>query len=84
MSDVQKTINILNEIPEDIAAKISIKTISEILNIMASMNEDKNHEPTLEDFLEAFYIRMNIEQGLKDVENGNLYTTEELKKELGI
>lgn len=84
MSDVQKTINILNELPQDIATKISMKTISEVLSIMTSMEEDENYEPTLEDFLEAFYIRINIEQGMQDFKRGNFYTTEELKKELDI
>lgn len=84
MSDVQKTINILNEIPKDIATKISMKTISEVLNIMSSINEQENHEPTIEDFLEAFYVRIKIEHGIEDIEKGNFYTTEELKKELNI
>lgn len=84
MSDVQRTINILNEIPKDIATKISMKTISEILSIMTSMNEEENYEPTLEDFIEAFYIRIKIDKGIEDVKNGKFYTTEELKKELGI
>lgn len=84
MSDIQKTINILNKLPESVAVKISMREISEILSIMFGMHENDEFEPTIEDFIEALYVRTKIREGLKDIENGNLYTTEELKKELGI
>ena len=47
-------------------------------------NENDNFEPTINDFLEALSIKLKIEQSLNDIENGKTYTTEDLKKELGI
>ncbi len=84
MSDVQKTINILNELPETIAAKISMRKISEIFSIMFAMNENDDFEPTTRDFIEALYISSKIDQGIEDVKNGHFYTSEELKKELEV
>ncbi len=84
MSDVQKTINILNELPETIAAKISMRKISEIFSIMFAMNESDDFEPTTRDFIEALYISSKIDQGIEDVKNGHFYTSEELKKELEV
>ncbi len=84
MSDTQKTIRMLEEIPDDISSKLSMKEIFETLSIMLVRNDSDVFEPTIEDFFEALSIRIKINQGLKDIENGNVYTTEELKKELGI
>lgn len=39
---------------------------------------------TIDDIIEAIYIRLKIKEGIKDVKNGNVFTTEEVKKELGI
>ena len=38
---------------------------------------------TIEDIIEELIILDKIEQGLKDVEEGRVYTTEEAKKRLG-
>lgn len=84
MSDIQKTINILERIPEDISMKISMRDISEILSIMFGINVDSNFEPTIEDFIEALYIKLKIDEGFDDIKNCRLYTTAELKKELDI
>ena len=84
MSDIQKTIQILEGIPEDISNKLSIKAISETFSIIFSEHEEEDFEPTIEDFIEALYIRMNILKGIEDAKNGRVYTTEELKKELGL
>lgn len=37
---------------------------------------------TFEDILNAIYTRLQIEQGLKDVEDGNVSSTEELLEEM--
>ena len=84
MSDTQKTIKILEGLPDDITAKLSMKDIFETLTIMLGQNENDNFEPTINDFLEALSIKLKIEQSLNDIENGKTYTTEDLKKELGI
>ncbi len=82
MNDIQKTINILNEIPKDISSKLSMRELFETLSIMLNINEKDVFEPTIEDFTEALCICFRIEQGIKDIENGNVYTTEELLKEI--
>jgi predicted transcriptional regulator len=35
---------------------------------------------SMEDIIEAIYVRKKIEKGLKDSEEGNLYTHEEAKE----
>ena len=37
---------------------------------------------TIEDVIEELIVIDKIEQGLKDVEEGNVYTTDEVKKKL--
>lgn len=37
---------------------------------------------TFEDIINAIYTRLQIEQGLKDVEDGNVSSTEELLEEM--
>lgn len=37
---------------------------------------------TFEDIINAIYTRLQIEQGLKDVEEGNVISTEELLEEM--
>jgi predicted transcriptional regulator len=37
---------------------------------------------TIEDVIEELIVIDKIEQGLKDVEEGNVYTTEEVKQKL--
>ena len=56
MSDIQKTIRILEDIPENISNKISMREISETLSIMFEMHENNNFEPTIEDFLDALCL----------------------------
>ena len=68
MSDIQKTIRILEDIPENISNKISMREISETLSIMFEMHENNNFEPTIEDFLEALCVRMQMQVALHDVE----------------
>ena len=82
MSDIQKTIQILQGLPEDISSKLSMKEIFEILTIMINLSEDHNFEPTTKDFLEALAIRINMQKGFEDIEDGNVYTTEELLREM--
>ena len=38
---------------------------------------------TIEEVIEELIVIDKIEQGLKDVEEGNVYSTEELRKKLG-
>jgi len=38
---------------------------------------------TVEDAIEELIVLDKIEQGLKDVEQGNVYTTEEARQKLG-
>ena len=82
MSDIQKTIQILEGLPIDISSNLSMKEIFETLSIMINLDENPNFEPTTNDFLEALLIRKKIQKGLEDVENGNVYTTDELLKEM--
>ena len=82
MSDIQKTIQILEGLPIDISSNLSMKEIFETLSIMINLDEDPNFEPTTNDFLEALLIRKKIQKGLEDVENGNVYTTDELLREM--
>jgi len=58
-------------------------------NIMATQKENiiqmiKNlpDDTSLEDIIEAIYVRQKIEKGLKDSKEGNLYTHEEAKERL--
>lgn len=37
---------------------------------------------TIDDIIEAIYIRLKIEEGIKDAENNNELTTEELLEEI--
>ena len=83
MSDTQKTIQILEGLPDEITAKLSMKDIFETLTIMLAQNENDNFEPTVNDFLEALSIKISLKQAIDDIENGGkTYTTEEIKKEL--
>ena len=82
MSDTQKTIQILEGLPVDISSNLSMKEIFETLSIMINLDENPNFEPTTNDFLEALLIRKKIQKGLEDVENGNVYTTDELLREM--
>ena len=82
MSDMQKTIQILEGLPVDISSSLSMKEIFETLSIMINLDENPNFEPTTKDFLEALLIRKKIQKGLEDVKNGNVYTTDELLKEM--
>ena len=82
MSDTQKTIAILENLPQDISSKLSMREIFEILSIMLETNESEVFEPTTEDFINAMATRIKIQQGIEDVKNENVYSTNELKKEL--
>ena len=52
--------------------KVAIQTINQLPNDDISIN----------DIIEALYIRTKIEKGLKDIEDGNTITQNELKKEI--
>ena len=49
-----------------------------VMEVTNSLPEDA----TFDDIIEAIYIRLRIEQGLKDAENNKGLTTEELIKEI--
>jgi hypothetical protein len=49
-----------------------------ILEVANTMPENV----TIDDFLEALFLRIKIDKALDDVENNRVYTSEELKKEL--
>ena len=52
--------------------KVAIQTINQLPNDDISIN----------DIIEALYIRTKIEKGLKDIEDGNTITQNKLKKEI--
>ena len=82
MSDMQKTIQILEGLPIDISSSLSMKEIFETLSIMINLDENPNFEPTTKDFLEALLIRKKIQKGLEDINKGNYVTQEELLEEM--
>lgn len=47
-----------------------------IIEMIKSLPDDVS----MEDIIEAIYVRQKIEKGLKDSEEGNLYTHEEAKE----
>ena len=47
-----------------------------------TINQLPNEDVSINDIIEALYIRIKIEKGLKDIENGNTITHDELKKEI--
>ena len=49
-----------------------------IIQMLKNLPEDIS----LEDIIEAIYVRQKIEKGLKDSNEGNLYTHEEAKERL--
>ena len=82
MSDTQKTIKMLSELPTNISSTLSMRELFEVLSIMLNINEQDDFEPTTEDFLNALSIRISLQKGLDDIENNNYYTTNELLEEL--
>lgn len=82
MSDTQKTIKMLSELPTNISSTLSMRELFEVLSIMLNINEQDDFEPTTEDFLNALSIRISIQKGLDDIENNKYYTTNELLEEL--
>ena len=46
------------------------------------MIKDLPNEVSMEDIIEAIYVRQKIEKGLKDSEEGRLFTHEEAKERL--
>ena len=82
MSDTQKTIKMLSELPTNISSTLSTRDLFEVLSIMLNINEQDDFEPTTKDFLNALSLRMSIQKGLDDIENNKCYTTNELLKEL--
>ena len=82
MSDTQKTIKILEEIPSEISSKLSMREIFEVLSIMLGKNDSDIFEPSAEDFIEALSIRLQINNGLENIKNDELYTTNELLEEM--
>ena len=76
MSDTQKTIKMLSELPTNISSTLSMRELFEVLIIMLNINEQDDFEPTTEDFLNALSIRISIQKGLDDIEiyiNKDLY-----------
>ncbi len=49
-----------------------------VLEVASSMSDTA----TIEEIIAAFYTQMQIEQGLEDVENGNVYSSEEVWEEI--
>lgn len=47
-----------------------------------TINQLPSEDVSINDIIEALYIRTKIEKGLKDIENGNTITQNELKKEV--
>lgn len=47
-----------------------------IIEMLKNLPDDVS----MEDMIEAIYVRKKIEKGLKDSEEGNLYTHEEAKE----
>ena len=47
-----------------------------------TINQLSSEDVSINDIIEALYIRTKIEKGLKDIENGNTITQNELKKEV--
>ncbi len=47
-----------------------------IIEMLKNLPDDVS----MEDIIEAIYVRKRIEKGLKDSEEGNLYTHEEAKE----
>ena len=45
-----------------------------------TINQLPNEDVSINDIIEALYIRIKIEKGLKDIENGNTITHDELKQ----
>ena len=82
MSDTQKAIKMLSELPTNISSTLSMRELFEVLSIMLNINEQDDFEPTTEDFLNALSIRISIQKGLDDIENNKYYTTNELLEEL--
>ena len=49
-----------------------------ILEVANTMPENV----TIDDFLEALFLRIKVEKAVDDIDNNRVYTSEELKKEL--
>ena len=49
-----------------------------VMEVTSTLPDDA----TFDDIIEAIFIRLKIENGIKDVENGEGLTTEELVKEI--
>ncbi len=47
-----------------------------IINMIKNLSDDVS----MEDIIEAIYVRKKIEKGLKDSEEGRVYTNEEAKE----
>ena len=41
-------------------------------------------DATWRDLLEAIYVRVSVERGMEDVRQGRTYTTEQVRKMLGL
>lgn len=53
------------------------------LDIIKTINEIPDEEATsIEKIIEAIYIRYNVIEGLKDVEQGDVMTIEELREDV--
>ena len=49
-----------------------------VMEVTSTLPDDA----TFDDIIEAIFIRLKIENGIKDVENGEGLTTEEIVKEI--
>lgn len=55
-----------------------------VKQIALEVIEELPDDITMYDLVQAIYIRVHIEQGLKDIEEGKVYTIEEVRRELNI
>jgi predicted transcriptional regulator len=58
--------------------KIMAKEKDTIIEMIKTLPDDT----TMEDIIEAIYVRKKIEKGLKDSQEGRLFTHEEAKERL--
>ncbi|QEN09002.1 hypothetical protein EXM22_13760 [Oceanispirochaeta crateris] len=59
-------------------------TKHELKNISDDIISHLPDEVSLDDFMQKIYVRQKIEKGLTDADNGNLYTSEEVRNKFKI
>lgn len=62
----------------------AMMTKSELRNQTDQIIEKLPEETSWEDLMYRIYVRKKIEKGLADSEAGRLYSTEDIRKELGL